>query len=109
MELVTNSANERILKLTDEESDAIEEAASLSELTVSEFVTEAIEMAVFVAKSEDDEYEVGDDDDDDGFDEGEEEGGVFSLISEESKEALRTVAKRSGAAIADIISDELKK
>ena len=108
MELITNSANERILKLTDEESDAIEEAASLSELTVSEFVTEAIEMAVFVAKSEDDEYEVGDDDDDDGFDEGEEDG-VFSLISEESKEALRTVAKRSGAAIADIISDELKK
>lgn len=108
MELVTNSANERILKLTDEESDAIEEAASLSELTVSDFVTEAIEMAVFVAKSEDDEYEVGDDDDDDGFDEGEEDG-VFSLISEESKEALRTVAKRSGAAIADIISDELKK
>ena len=100
--------NERILKLTDEESDAIEEAASLSELTVSDFVTEAIEMAVFVAKSEDDEYEVGDDDDDDGFDEGEEDG-VFSLISEESKEALRTVAKRSGAAIADIISDELKK
>lgn len=108
MELITNSANERILKLTDEESDAIEEAASLSELTVSDFVTEAIEMAVFVAKSEDDEYEVGDDDDDDGFDEGEEDG-VFSLISEESKEALRTVAKRSGAAIADIISDELKK
>ena len=108
MELITNSANERILKLTDEESDAIEEAASLSELTVSDFITEAIEMAVFVAKSEDDEYEVGDDDDDDGFDEGEEDG-VFSLISEESKEALRTVAKRSGAAIADIISDELKK
>ena len=108
MELITNNANERILKLTDEESDAIEEAASLSEMSVSDFVTEAIEMAVFVAKSEDDEYEVGDDDDDDGFDEGE-EGDAFSLISDESKEALKNVAKRSGAAIADIISEELKK
>ena len=113
MELITENANRRILNLTDEESDALENSAALCDSTVEEFVKEVLAEAMYIVNSDDDCYDDGTDEELDTENDEEEDdldiGDDDFIESPDESYKVSEIAKDSLCAVATVIANGLKK